>query len=255
VTDAGRPPVLRAEGLVVARRGVTVLSGVELTVGAGDAVCVEGANGSGKTSLIRTLAGLTWPRAGTVVRPSRCAFVPEKVVLGPAVRCGEWLAAMRSLRGLDDLDWRRAVCASGLDEQVLDATSATLSKGMLQRIALLESLHGGCPLLLMDEPFSGLDHDGREWLGGALRERIGAGAAIVVSDHSGAARAALPLTARLRLEGGRCLQCGAGRAVTVTVVATRYGGARVERRVAEQESDALLSELLSEGWHIREVRR
>ena len=58
---------------------------------------------------------------------------------------------------------------------------------MLQRLALLEALQAGCPLLLLDEPFSGLDDAGRAWLAGQLAERVDAGAAVLMTDHSGAA--------------------------------------------------------------------
>jgi ABC-type multidrug transport system ATPase subunit len=86
--------------------------------------------------------------------------VPEKVRLAPALRGGEWLRAMRALRGLNATDWPAAAEASGLDPAVLDRPAATFSRGMLQRVALLEAVHAGCPLLLLDEPFSGLDADG-----------------------------------------------------------------------------------------------
>ena len=60
---------------------------------------------------------------------------------------------------------------------------------MLQRVALLEALQSGCPLLLLDEPFSGLDDDGRNWLAAQVAERLDAGAAVLLTDHSGPPRA------------------------------------------------------------------
>lgn len=241
------PPVLEAQALVIARGRRIVLSGIDLALAAGEAACVEGPNGSGKTSLLRVLAGLTAPRAGTVARRTSCAFVPEKVALSPAMRCREWLRAMRSLRGLGGLDWAGALQAGGLEASVLDAPCSTLSKGMLQRLALLEALHDESALLLMDEPFSGLDADGRDWLARALRAAITAGRGAVVTDHSGAARSALPGSMLLRLGG-------AVRERTVTIVATRPGGERIERRAPAEHSDALLRELLDDGWHVDEVR-
>ncbi|HEV7806673.1 MAG TPA: ATP-binding cassette domain-containing protein [Solirubrobacteraceae bacterium] len=91
------------------RRGRrTVLSGVGLTLHAGEAVHVAGTNASGKTSLLRVLAGLSVRRRGSLRRPASCALVPEKVALAPAMRCGEWLRTMRAMRGLEPLD-----CAAG----------------------------------------------------------------------------------------------------------------------------------------------
>lgn len=195
---------LEARGLTVRRGRRTVLSGVDLALGAGQAVHLSGANGSGKTSLLRTLAGLAGARAGDVRRSGACAYVPEKVVLAPALRCGEWLGAMRGLRGLEPLGWERAATAAGLDPVVLGAAAATLSQGMLQRIALLEAVHSGAPLLLLDEPFASLDGDGRAWLADELGFRLAEGASILLTDHSGSGARRLALTGGLRLRHGRC---------------------------------------------------
>ncbi len=201
--------LLEASALEVARGRRTVLAGVDVSLAGGTAVHLVGANGSGKTSLLRVLAGLSAPRAGSLRRRAACAFVPEKVALASALRAGEWLRAMRRLRGLAPLDWPSAAGASGLDPAVLARSSATFSKGMLQRIALLEALHSGGALLLLDEPFAGLDAEGRDWLAGALAARLDAGAAALLTDHSGAAGDRLALAGRLTLRDGTA-RAGAG---------------------------------------------
>ena len=198
------PALLEASGLTVRRGRRTVLSGVELALHAGGAVHLAGANGSGKTSLLRVLAGLAAPRAGTVRRHGAVAFVPERVLLAPALRCGEWLRAMRALRGLPPADWVRATGAAGLDPGVLERASARLSKGMLQRIALLEALEAGCPLVLLDEPFSSLDAAGRDWLAAELAARALEGAAVLLTDHSGAAGDRVEPAQVLELHDGAC---------------------------------------------------
>jgi ABC-type multidrug transport system ATPase subunit len=265
-------PVLLEAGALTIRRGRrTVLSGVALTVAPGAAVHVAGANGSGKTSLLRVLAGLAAPRAGSLVRHAACAFVPEKVRLAPALRCGEWLRAMRALRGLTATDWGTAVAASGLDPVVLQRPAATLSRGMLQRVALLEALHSGCPLLLLDEPFSGLDDEARAWLAAQVAERLDAGAAVLLTDHSGSAAARVALTDVLALRDGaaehraappvpRPAIPGTTGAVAplarrLTLRARHADGRRLEEAVAEAEVDDRLRALLADGWHIEEVRR
>jgi ABC-type nitrate/sulfonate/bicarbonate transport system ATPase subunit len=237
-------PVLAVHGLTVTRGRRVVLRDVDLTVRAGDVIHVAGENGSGKTSLLRVLAGLARPRGGELRRSGTAAFVPEQVLLAPALRPLEWLGAMRRLRGLDALDWHAAASESGLDPAKLGRPAASLSKGMLQRVALLEALHAKPALLLLDEPFSGLDAIGREW----LSERLSGGPAALLTDHSGT----VAPTERLRLSDGRCEP--AGVIAILTVHASREGE-RLERPVREDESDALLRELLQAGWHVERVER
>ena len=281
----GGVPVLLEAGALTVRRGRrTVLSDVALTVDGGRAIHVAGANGSGKTSLLRVLAGLAAPHAGMLRRHGACAFVPEKVRLAPALRCGEWLGAMRALRGLTATDWDGAAAASGLDPAVLDRPAATMSRGMLQRVALMEALYAGCPLLLLDEPFSGLDDEGREWLAGQIAERLEAGAAVLLTDHSGSAAGRVAISDVLRLRDGTAehapapaaaRRAGSAPAVlaigdgdgdghapgprapapTVTVRAVQPDGRRIERAIAEDRADDLLRALLDGGWHIEEVER
>jgi ABC-type multidrug transport system ATPase subunit len=238
-------PVLAAHALTVARGRRIVLRDVDVTVRAGDVVHVAGENGSGKTSLLRVLAGLARPRGGELRREGTAAFVPEQVLLAPALRPLEWLGAMHRLRGLDPVDWPAAAAQSGLDPAKLERPAASLSKGMLQRVALLEALHAQPALLLLDEPYSGLDTAGREWLG----ERLASGgSAVLLTDHSGT----VAPTERLLLRGGRCEP--ASVIAVLTVHATR-DGERLERAVREDASDALLRELLAGGWHVERVER
>jgi ABC-type multidrug transport system ATPase subunit len=237
--------VLEASSLTIARGRRTVLAGVDVSLPAGQAFHLTGANGSGKTSLLRVLAGLAAPRGGRIVRRGTCAFVPEKVALASAMKPSEWLATMRRLRGAAALDWPAAAAASGLDPDVLEYSSASFSKGMLQRIALLEALHAGADVLLLDEPFVGLDPGGREW---AVRTIARSGAAVLLTDHSGTR---LEVAAELRIAGG-ALAVAASEA-RVTVTASR-AGERVEHAVAAADSDELLRELLAAGWHVERLR-
>jgi ABC-type sulfate/molybdate transport systems ATPase subunit len=115
---------------------------------------------------------------------------------------------------------------------------------MLQRIALLEALNAQPELLLLDEPFSGLDVEGREW----LATQLAGGPAALLTDHSGT----VAPTARLRLSDGRCMEVD--RVARLIIHASR-DGERLERAVREDESDARLSELLAGGWHVERVER
>jgi ABC-type multidrug transport system ATPase subunit len=225
--------MLEARSLTVVRGRRTILTEVDLELAAGEVVHLAGANGSGKTSLLRVLAGLADPRRGTVRRDGSCAFVPEKVTLAGAIQAGEWLTAMRRLRGGPPVDWAQAAEASGLDAAVLKNSSATLSKGMLQRIALLEALYSECPLLLLDEPFAGLDPAGRDW----MAERLRNGTTVLLTDHSGAAGSRLAPVAEIRVAGGRAVRTALSSRGGVRVVASHPDARRVEQ-------------LRADGWHI-----
>ena len=238
--------MLEASSLTVARGRRVVLRGVDVRLEGGCALHLTGTNGSGKTSLLRVLAGLAAPRSGHVTRAGACAFVPEKVVFAGALRAGEWLAAMRRLRGLEPLDWPAAAAASGLDPAVLGRSTATFSKGMLQRIALLEALEADVAAARR-----------------ALRGARPRGPRVARPASRGAN------AGRRRRAPDRPhphpRRCGAASCTSRTgpSSAARARGwrssppgrrERVEQLVTHSESDALLRELLADGWHIEAVR-
>ena len=240
------------DALTVARAGRPVLAQVALEVPFGAVVCVEGANGSGKTSLLRVLAGLAAPAAGTVRRAvSPCAFVPERVRMAPPgeparVAAGDGRAARGApVVARDAAPW-------GLEPVTLERPAADLSKGTLQRVVLCESLTAPVSLLVLDEPWAGLDGEGRDLLARALRARADAGCAVVLTDHSRMRHGRLDADAVWQLADGRATRATAN-AAEMLVVATR-DGRRAEHVVARGAHDALLAELLSEGWTIDTVR-
>ncbi|WCB93166.1 ABC transporter [Baekduia alba] len=248
--------LLELRSVSVRRGRRTVLADVDLALHRGDAMHLTGANGSGKTSLLRTAVGLAPPRRGAVRRTGRCAFVPEQLRLAPALRGAEWLEAMRRLHGAPPVDWRAEAAATGLDPAVLHAPSATLSKGMLQRLALLDAVHCRADVLVLDEPFTGLDAGARDWLAARLGDRLAAGgAAVLLTDHDGAMRGRLAPTATVHLADGRAAPDAppAERRATVRVVASHADGRRAAQDVPADAVDARLRALLDEGWHIERV--
>ena len=162
------------DALTVARAGRPVLAQVTLEVPFGAVVCVEGANGSGKTSLLRVLAGLAAPAAGTVrravyrcvrarARAAGAAGEPARVAAGDG----------RAARGAPVVARRRrAVGPRACD---VERPAADLSKGTLQRVVLCEALTAPVSLLVLDEPWAGLDGEGRDLLARTLRARADAG--------------------------------------------------------------------------------
>ena len=189
-------PLVRAEGLERTFGGARVLAGVDLTVEPGELVALLGPNGAGKTTLLRILATLLRPSRGRLVLFGKnAASRPPEVLrqigyVGHESACyadltgAENLAFYAELFGVPDADAR---VAELLEWTGLDAASRrpvrTYSHGMAQRLALARALIHRPALVLLDEPFSGLDPEGMERLEDRLRALGAAGQSVVFSAH------------------------------------------------------------------------
>ncbi len=182
-----------------------ILHGVSLEGRAGEVVVLLGANGTGKTTLLRTLAGLIEPLAGDVRRPDgRTAYLPQNpgaLLHLPTVRAEVELTLRRTAgsgagSGAGGGAAARqpsgaAVMGSGPDAMLaaFGLTSLAeryprdLSSGERQRAALAATLAGGPSLLLLDEPTRGMDGAARRMLVEAVRSLTDRGAAAVVATH------------------------------------------------------------------------
>lgn len=131
---------------------LTVLRDVDFAVEPGECVAVSGANGVGKTTLLRALAGVFRPNAGRRVGPRTCAYVPATVEHTP-VTAGHWLAGMpRSARA----DPHVMLEALGFDGD-LRAPCRALSFGNSRKLLLAEALSSGEQFVVIDEVSAGLD--------------------------------------------------------------------------------------------------
>ena len=169
-----------------------VLNQAWLQVRAGEAVGLVGANGAGKTTLLRIAAGLVRPDGGSVrwapmqdPDPARIRYYGGEVTLPPAISARRWA----SLFG-EPLDDRRRI--------------GHLSRGSRQIIGLRVLLAGDdADLLLLDEPWEGLDPEGSAWLTDTVRRWRARGAAVLISSHRLHDLDAV-CTRFLLLESGRC---------------------------------------------------
>ena len=184
-----------ATGLVKRFGDRHVVDGVDLDVPAGSIYGVLGPNGAGKTTTLRMLLGIIEPDAGsrTVLgsdRPrdasDRIGYLPEERGLYPAMKAREAIAFMGALRGLD---WKvgraRAIElmeTAGLGHAV-DEKIRKLSKGMAQLVQLLGSVVHRPDLLVLDEPFSGLDPVNQEKLEALILAERDRGATVLFSTH------------------------------------------------------------------------
>lgn len=184
-------------GLGKAFAGHLVLNDVALDVRAGEALALLGANGAGKTTLLRILATLTRPSRGSArIAGHDCVREAERVrghlgLLAHGAWVYEDLSALEnltfwaSLGGLpaDDEALRGALAQVELD-RVADVRVRTFSLGMKRRLALARLILSRPPVLLLDEPFAGLDQRASKWLGEHLSDVKARGGAILMTTHS-----------------------------------------------------------------------
>ena len=186
------------EGLVKRFAGVHVLHGVSFAIRPGEILGYLGPNGSGKSTTIKIIAGLLEPTLGTVRLNDIVAtddpvnfrrhlgYVPEEPTLYTHMTAPEYLLLVGRLR---------AIPAARLHETIdtllvlLDliasrgAVMSAYSKGMRQRVLLAAALLHDPPLLVLDEPFSGLDVNASRMLVAVLRALAGRGRMILLSSH------------------------------------------------------------------------
>jgi heme exporter protein A len=208
-------PAIRVTALRRAFAGHRVLDDVSLDVAAGEAVALLGANGAGKTTLLRVLATLIRPSRGQAfVAGHDCARDPEAArrALG-LVAHGSWLyddlTAAENLRFWTALHGRpagpgalRAALGEVELDRVADDRVRTFSAGMKRRLSLARVVVLQPRVLLLDEPFAGLDQRAAKWLESWLLAYKAAGGAVLLSTHAfGAGFAALDRVAILA--GGR----------------------------------------------------
>ena len=154
-----------------------------------------GPNGAGKTTAMRTIFGLVEPDAGTVLwngltigvaERLRFGYMPEERGLYPRMLVGEQLAYFGALHGLDDRE-ARAAAAEWLQRLDLGdrahAKLEELSHGNQQRVQLAAALLHRPELLVLDEPFAGLDPVAVQTLADVLRAEAARGAAVLFSSH------------------------------------------------------------------------
>jgi len=184
-----------AHGLVKEFDGKRAVDGVSLSVPAGSISGILGPNGAGKTTTIRMLLGIIDPTSGTRTllgreRPLEAArevgYLPEERGLYPSMPAAEAIAFMGALRGLPiAVGRRRAV-------ELLEGRGhgdwarrpiRTLSKGMAQTVQLLGTIVHKPKLIVLDEPFSGLDALNQEKLEQLIRDEAAAGTTVIFSTH------------------------------------------------------------------------
>ncbi|MFI6810796.1 ATP-binding cassette domain-containing protein [Nonomuraea sp. NPDC050328] len=165
------------------RRAPAVLRDVDADLAPGDVIEVVGANGAGKSTLLRLLAGITRPTHGTVTdRPRVVGFAPDRFPVDQPFTVTQYLTHISRIRG--NPAWRPWATRLGLDD-LLDVRLAELSKGSAHKVGLVQALMPDPGLLILDEPFAGLDADTRAQLPAIITAARTRGAIVILSDHQG----------------------------------------------------------------------
>lgn len=174
-----------------------LFSALRFAVAAGEVLHVTGANGSGKTSLLRILAGLSEPAGGKVhwrgediaAQPARLRR--ELLFLGHASGVKQELSAVENLRAAVSLQSVTPVALAGIEQALAtvdlygfeNVPASALSAGQRRRVALARLLLSHATLWLLDEPFTSLDADGIGLISGLLQAHAARGGAIVLTSH------------------------------------------------------------------------
>ena len=180
------------EGLAAAYEGPRVLEDVSFTLQAGERIAVLGPNGGGKSTLFGVLLGLLPPAAGSVRVEGRCGFVPQTersrldypvtaldvALMGTLTRVPWWRPLGRSERARG----RRALERVGLGG-FERRSFGTLSGGQRQRVLFARALVQESPVLLLDEPFIGVDRPSEDLLERLIDELAAEGRGTLISTH------------------------------------------------------------------------
>ena len=182
--------LLRVDTLGCERGGRLLFDNLSLQLNRGEGLRIEGGNGSGKTSLLRLLAGLSQPQRGRVQWPA-CSppqllyighLAAVKALLSPLENLQWWAALHAPAAASDRSALLAALTAAGIGA-ALEQPCHSLSAGQQRRVALARLHIAQQPLWLLDEPFTAIDSHGVEELKMLISQHLQRGGSAVITSH------------------------------------------------------------------------
>jgi len=225
---------------------VLALDGMSFTVAPGQVTGFVGPNGAGKSTTMRVILGLDAADEGTALiggQPyvslrhplSHVGALLDAAALQPSRTARNHLLWLAHSQGLDARRVDEVVEQAGL-QAAIRRKAGGFSLGMRQRLGIAAALLGDPPVLMLDEPFNGLDPEGIAWMRGFLRSLAAQGRAVLVSSH---------LMSELQDTADHLVVVGRGRVIADTsvadLIATASGGRVTVRTTARTEATTVLA--------------
>jgi heme exporter protein A len=169
-----------------------VFSGLDFAIASGEALAVTGPNGSGKTSLLRLIAGLLAMADGSIALEGgeaeltlseQAHYLGHRDALKPALSVLENLSFWQDFLGGEPFDAHKGLAAVGLNHAA-HLPAAYLSAGQRRRLSVARLLAVRRPVWLLDEPTSALDAAGQSLFAGLMQEHLARGGLIIAATHA-----------------------------------------------------------------------
>lgn len=195
-SDSGRSALtVGVQDLACSRGDKVLFSRINFAVTAGQLLLIEGANGSGKTSLLRTLCGFILPDEGAVlwrgsdIRACMDDYLADMHYVGhnngikPGLTCSENLKMARAFTASSDTEDNGTILQQFGLGQYIDTPAQMLSSGQRRRLALARLSVSQSNIWILDEPFTSLDEKGKTLIKAQFRRQLAAGGIIIVTSH------------------------------------------------------------------------